>query len=274
MTFDGDYTPEGLALQGAYAFNKEHTLKWNTAVFILDEINQGPFASDDPYLLGAQLRYDAKWTRDLSSTLGVAWYHIVHDNTLVNGAVPNVNVGNTRYAAATGNHVPGELVHSYHPVVIDAAVTYTFEQFPAYRGPFPVRLGGEIMHNSGAPDDNLGWWGGIFFGRASKKHTWELSYRYKYLERDAWYEELVDSDFGAYYQALAAASAGQGSGYRAGTGIQGHIVRANYALSDGFTIGLTYFLTELIDTPSVFVAGERFKESGTHRVQLDAVWKF
>src|SRR4051812_46892874 len=60
--FDADYTPEGAALQGGFAINDKHSLKWAGGLFVLDEINQGSQASNDPYLYGAQLRYDAKWT--------------------------------------------------------------------------------------------------------------------------------------------------------------------------------------------------------------------
>jgi len=281
MVFDADYTPEGAAVQAGYAINANHSLKLNGGAFVLDEINQGAFASDDPYMLGAQLRYDAKWTPKLSTSLGLAWYTISHDNTLGNGAVPNIQVGNTRYAAATGNHAAGDLVNSYHPIVADIGVTYTFDKGPLYAGPFPIRLAGEVMHNPGADDDNNAWWGGIFLGKSGKKGTWELSWRYKRLEADAWYEEFVDSDFGAYYPSITS-SAGLGSGYRSGTGIEGHVIKASYSLSDAFTVGITYFLTEMIDptTGSVTIGsgpGARTHtsdESATHRIQIDALWKF
>jgi hypothetical protein len=41
MVFDGDYTPEGVALQGGYTPNDVHSFKLNTAYFVLDENNQG-----------------------------------------------------------------------------------------------------------------------------------------------------------------------------------------------------------------------------------------
>ena len=71
MAFDADYTPEGGALQAAYAINDSHSLKLNGAVFILDEINQGSRASHDPMLFGVQLRHDGKWTQELTTSAGL-----------------------------------------------------------------------------------------------------------------------------------------------------------------------------------------------------------
>lgn len=267
MVFDGDYTPEGVGLQGGYAFNDNHGLKWNAGYFILDEINQGAAASDDPSMLGAQLRWDAKWSPEISTTLGAAWLTVSEKEQLVNGAVPNINVGNTRNAA-------GFTTEDFAPFVLDAGLTFTLPKAPLYAGPFPVRLAGEFMHNPRADEEENGWWGGVFVGKAGKRGTWEASYRYKHLERDAWYEEFVDSDFGAY-NAAGPANSAQGAGYRAGTGIKGHIIKVGYSPSDSFTIGATWFYTHLIDEPSQASLDEGVDpESGQHRVQIDANWKF
>jgi len=277
MVFDPDYTPEGAAIQAGYVINDCHALKFNGGGFMLDEINQGSQASDDPFFVGAQLRYDAKWSPCLDSSVGLSWLGIFHEQNLGNGAVPNVNVGNKRYAVATGSHAVGDLVENFAPIVADANVTYTFEKFPLYSGPFPVKVGGEYIMNTGADQDNEGYWVGLFLGKAGKKGTWEASYRFKRLESDAWYEEFVDSDTGAYRQ-VALAGSGQAAGYRAGTGLQGHVGKLLYSLSDGFTLGVTYYLYELIDTPRVTgVFNGRDvtdKESHAHRVQVDAIWKF
>ncbi len=285
MVFDPDYTPEGFALQGGYNINANHTLKLNSGVFMLDEINQGSQASDDPYLLGAQLRYDAKWNPKLSTTMGIAWMSLFDEENLGNAAVPNVNVGNSRYATATGSHLAGDLIEGYAPIVADASVTYNLDSFPLYTGPFPIRLGGEYMVNPEADTRNDAYWLGIFFGKSGKKNTWELSYRYKRLEGDAQYEEFVDSDTGAYRtpgSSFALAGSGQGAGYRAGTGVKGHVAKLAYSPSDSFTVGVTYYLFELIDTPvATATVGTgtnartvREQESAAHRVQLDAIWKF
>ena len=281
MVFDPDYTPEGFALQSGYNINKNHSLKLNAGIFFLDEISQGAQASNDPLLYGAQLRYDAKWSDHISSTIGLAWLGISDEQNLNNAAVNNGNVGNTRYPAnVVGGqtiHTAGDLVEDFNPVVVDASVTYTLDKLVGYKGAFPIRVGGEYMNNPGADEKNDAYWLGVFFGKSGKKGTWELSYRYKRQEADSWYEEFVDSDTGAYRQ-VALGGSGQGAGYRSGTGVKGHVIKAAYSPSDSFTIGVTYYLYELIDTPRVTstVGGRTVttEESAAHRVLLDATWKF
>jgi hypothetical protein len=277
MVFDPDYTPEGFAIASGYTIDDKHSLKLSGGLFILDEINQGAQASDDPLMSGVQLRYDAKWTPKIATSLGAGILHISDEENLGNGAVPNINVGNSRDAA--GNLT----ANNYHPFVLDASLTYMVDKFPFNTGPFPIKIGGEFMHNPGADEDNEGYWAGIFLGKSGKKGTWELSYRYKRLESDAWYEEVVDSDTGVYRQVAppggAIPGAGQSAGYRAGTGLKGHVARFAYSPSDAFTIGVTYYMYELVDTPSVVSTlpgggTVTTKESNTHRVQLDAIWKF
>ncbi len=269
MLFDHDYTPEGAAVQVAYNINSKNSLKFTGGYFLLDEINQGANASNDPFMLGAQLRYDAKLAPNLSGTLGVAWLAMSEAANLTNGAVANINVGNTR------DNKTGALVNDYYPVIVDAALTYSIEKTGFYPGSLPIRIGGEFMHNPGAHENNQGWWVGAFLGKAAKKNTWELSYRYKYLENDAWYEEFVDSDYGAYYATAPLNGVGQSgkkTGSFNGTGVDGHIVKAVYALSDSFTIGATWFYTGLIESQDAKTHANQ--ESGQHRIQLDAIWKF
>jgi len=281
MIFDADYTPEGAAIQAAYTFNDVHSLKFNSGVFVLDEIGQNaagaPQSSEDPYMVGFQLKHDAKWSPKLSSSAQVSWLSIFSEQSLVNGAVPNVNVGNTRYGTTPpppGNNFPGGLVNDYTPVVVGASVTYSLDKVLGYKGAFPITVLGEFAHNTGATDNNQAWWAGVTFGKSGKKGNWEVSYRYKRLEADAWYEEMVDSDFGAYY-ATAQPNSAKGAGYQAGTGTQGHIIKGVYSLSDSFSLSATFFLTDLInDSAPVVVNGIPYSSSGTMRVQLDATWKF
>ncbi len=300
MVFDSDYTPEGLALQGGYIFNDMHAVKWNGGMFVLDEVNQGAFASDDPMMWGFQLRWDANWINDpakfpkIQSSVGVSWLNLTEADSLGNAAVANINGGNTRFGTngaagpvaipGSSHAVVGNLVHDYSPIVVDASFGVTLEKFPMYPGNFPIRVGGEYAHNPGADDKNNAWSAGVSFGKAGKKKTWELGYRYKHMESDFWYEETVDSDFGTYYAVAplsqtippglgTSAASGFGAGYRATTGIKGHTVKLTYSLSDSVTLAATWYYAHLIEEPSGTAIGKD-PESGTHRVQVDAMWKF
>lgn len=269
IVFDPDYTPEGLAFQASYDIvdkpekNRKHSIKASGGFFALDEFNQGANRGNDPYFLAGQVRLESMWSKKVHTSVGFTALSLYGHSALLTANVPDSTSGNTRGAG-------GLLVNNYTPLIGDASFTYTLDSFPLYPGPFPIKLAGDYIHNPSAPINNSGYSLGITFGKAGKKGTWELSYRYKRLEQDANYEEFVDSDTGAFYQAAVAAR-GAGAGYNAGTNLKGHVVRASYSPSDAFTLSASYYLYDLINPA---VVGGLKTESGTGRLQVDAMWKF
>lgn len=255
MMFDRDYTPEGATAELTYRVNAEHTLKFNGGAFVLDELGAD---SNDPYVLGAQLRWDAAWSPHWSTALGASAWTIESAQNLGTAAIPNQAGGNTRTAA-------GALVYDYKPIQADASVTYLFDKFPFYQVACPVTLAGEVIHNPEVDDRGDGYAVGVIVGKSGKRGLWDLSYHYRNLEGDAWFEEFTESDFGANY---VAAPVGGTAGYRSGTNVRGHIVRGQYSPTDSLTLGVTYWLTELIEESP---AGS---DSGTGRLQVDATLKF
>lgn len=260
MVFDADYTPEGLGLQTAYQLSDAHSLQLIGGAFVLDELGG---SSHDPYLFGGQARFNSAWTPKVQTSVGGAVFTIQDDQSLVNANVPNVNRGNTRNAATAP-------VYNFNPIYADASVTFTLDHAPFYTGPFPIKVGGDYIINPAAPSsaDNYGYSTGVTFGKSGKKNTWELSYTWKYLGENAWYEELVDSDFGAFYEVPTANSGFAGPGYGSGTGVKGHIVKLAYSPYDCLTLSAKWFRTELIN-PSP--AGS---DSMMNRIQVDALLKF
>jgi len=69
MVFDPDLTPEGVVLQGSYAFNDAHTLAFTGGGFVLDE-EKG--SVHDPAMIGEQLMLNSKWNLHWASSLGLA----------------------------------------------------------------------------------------------------------------------------------------------------------------------------------------------------------
>lgn len=263
MIFDGDYTPEGAASQIGYTFNERHAAKLNLGGFVLDESGG---TSSDPFLLGAQLRFESVWSPKWQSSFGIAGLMIAGTENLLSTTVPDGNKGNTRIDVnpATNVTVFG-LAETFNPVVVDGSLTYSLDKFPTYAGPFPIRLAAEYANNAAAEDNNQAFSAGITFGKSGKRGTWDLTYRYKYLESDFWFEELVDSDTGAFYQTGVAQSAGA-TGYHPGTNLRGHYMRAAYSPYDSVTLSATYFLFDVIQG--------RTKYSETGRLQIDASLKF
>jgi hypothetical protein len=216
-------------------------------------------------MLGAQVRWDAAWSKKWGSTLGLTGLTLQNSDMLTNATtVPNQNVGNTR----TAN---GVLVYDFNPYVIDGAVTYTLDSFPMYKGAFPIKVGGEYMQNPGAPSgaDNFAWNAGVTFGKSGKRGTWELSYAYRWLGANAWWEEIVDDDFGAFYaRTTTFPGATAGAGYGSGTNVKGHVLRLAYSPTDALTLSAKWFLTDLINP---FPNGSN---SEMNRIQVDAMLKF
>jgi hypothetical protein len=272
MVFDADYTPEGFGAQAAFNLSDQHVLKLNGGAFVLDEIGG---STKDPYLFGLQLREDAAWTKKLTSSVGIAILDITSEETLANPNVPNINVGNTRSA----NGAP---TYNLNPIVADASLTYSLDSAPLYTGAFPIRVGGDFMYNGGAPDsaDNHAWSAGVTFGKAGKRKTWELAYTYKWLGANAWWEELTDSDFGAYWKSgppnsvgANATAAAVAPGYYAGTDVRGHIVKFSYSPYDFLTLSAKWFYTDLVSDSFTSVPN-RQGSTTMNRIQVDATLKF
>lgn len=270
--FDFDYTPEGLGSQWAYNLSAQQVLKLNLGGFVLDELGG---SLRDPYLGGAQLRLDSTWSPKIATTAGAGFLKIWSSENLPSSGVPDINAGNAR-AVILGSDgkfsALGAPVSHYETLVADAAFTYTLSSFPFYTGAFPVKVFGEYLYNTDASTQNSGYTAGVTFGKAGKKRTWELTYRYKVLEGDAWWEELPDSDYGAFYQngpsAKDKTARARSSGYWAGTNVRGHVVKGSYSVLDPLTLSVTWFATDLIQ--------EYLPASDSHmnRVQVDAVFKF
>jgi hypothetical protein len=196
---------------------------------------------------------------------------------LSSGSVPNANVGNTRIIPTGTNQASAVPLYQFAPLLADASMTYLFDSAPLYPGAFPVKLAGSWLHNAQAPSsaDNYGWSAGIAFGKAAKRGTWEVSSCYKYLGANAIWEEVVDDDFGAYWASVTGANfniANDAAGYYTGTNVRGLVTKLAYSPTDALTLSFKWYLTELIDVPTVAPGVD--VESRANRFQVDAVLKF
>lgn len=240
MVFDPDLTPEGAAIQGKYTINDRNDITYAGAVLVLDEVAG---STHDPYMYGGQVAWNSKLTEDLASSVGV-------------GAL---QIGDKSGLTAIG----GNNKNNYNPIIADASLTYTLDSFPLYPGKFPIKVAAEYMNNPGVSQNNNGYWAGITFGKSGKKHTWDLSYRYEYVEANAWYNQLMDDDNAAFVP--TSLTAGSFSG---GTNIKGHLIKFNYSIYDSLTFSLTCYVNDLINNP---VAGAK---TGAVHAMADIMWKF
>jgi hypothetical protein len=270
MVFDPDWTPEGAAIQSGYTFNDQQSILVNGAAFVEDQEVGGTDKGSvrAPALFSGQAIWNANWTSRLGTSLGIGGYLLQNSKNLTTANVPYINQGNTR--AVVGG--TGVLVNGYTPIIADASATYKLDSFPMYPGAFPIKVSGEYINNVdtiSGNNNNQGYWAGVTFGKSGKKHAWDISYRYEYLEADAAYDQLVDDDNGAYYQT---APTGGAAGWYSGTNIKGHLIKANYSITDSLTFTFTCFMNQLI-TPSLNSPGGEPKNSALH-VMADLMWKF
>ena len=269
MVWDYDVDPEGGALQLGYKLNERHSFKLNGAFFVLDELNQGAGAvpsigaSHDPFVYGAQALLESKWSSRIETSLGIAAFDITHRDALSAKVQPFYNSGNSR------DPVNGVLLYNFNPIIGTASATYRLDNFPLYTGKFPVKLMGEYLDNPGAPANNTAYRVGATFGKAGKKHQWEINYRYQRLEADAWFDAIVDDDNGAYYAAgnPQLIGTGKASGWFGGTNVKGHLVQATYSITDFLNFTFTYYLNDLI-------IGAPHQSSSAGHFMADLNWRF
>jgi hypothetical protein len=294
MVFDADYTPEGAIAQAGYTINDQHSVQLTGAAFVLDEEST---SQQDPAMFGGQLIWNANWTQRISTSLGLGGFAITSPAQLTSatgnpptgaGNVAYINQGNTRIFNPNANYNPAtgiatgawELKNNYTPIIVDASATYKLDTFPFYAGAFPIKISGEYMINPGAlqnDNQNQGIWAGIQFGKAGTKGTWDISYRYEYIEADVWYDQLVDDDNVAYYQnPVNGAPVGSGTGMYGGTNVKGHLIRADYSITDALTFSFTCYINQLIypnlNVQPGYVGGE--PQSNALHVMADLMWRF
>jgi hypothetical protein len=267
MVFDPDYTPEGGALQTVYKFSDTQSIALNGAVFVLNDSSSGTTGgfNADSLMYGGQALWNAKWTPHIASVLGVSMLDISDSSKqLTTANYPlsfTSNQGNSRTAG-------GVLVDHYSPIIGDASVTYTLDSFPLYPGTFPIKLAGEFMDNTAIASGNKGWWAGVTFGQAAKKHSWDISYRYEYLQQNAWWDQVVDDDNVAYYHNASGAFI---AGMMGGTNIKGHLIKADYMLSDSLTFSATCYINDLINEN---IGGVNEPQNRAIHFMADLMWKF
>jgi Putative porin len=271
MLFDYDIVPEGTAIGASRKLSDDHQLKATGAFFVLGEINQGAGTlptsivdpTADPYLLGAQLLWEAKWTPRFSSSAGISFFDLGARKSLTpQGQDPFYNSGNTRDSN-------GVLLYNYNPVIGSGSVTWKGPDTAIYPGNLPVTLNGEYLENPSAPVNNHAWRAGVTLGKAGKRNTWEVSYRYQRLEADAWFDALEDDDNGAYYATGNPQMAGTGkkNGWFGGTNVKGSLFQGVYSFTDYMNLTFTYYLNSLI----VNIPGH---SSDAGHFMADLNWRF
>lgn len=116
-------------------------------------------------------------------------------------------------------------------------------------GSLPLTLFGHHIENREASTLDTGYALGFTLGKAGDPRSWEVSYVYQDLEKDAHFGQFVDSDFGGGV-----------------TDSNGSVFRLIFAPAKSWTLNGTYFMNERF--------GATGPERDYDRLQLDLNYKF
>jgi hypothetical protein len=296
LQYDHDVTPEGLAEQLTWKFGdkEQHTLFANLGQFVLDEVSGNV---NDEYLFEFQGGIEAKFKRVKAKVAG--GYYFTHNLELMgiasgnqpSGATTNgaqttsPNRGNTAQLlpAVAGTLANGPLgyLEDFKVLTARGEVAWSVSDKPLWGGtPFLLTFSAEYITNMASAyensiiptaalgttaigDETEGYSFQIALGEAKKKGQWQVAYQYKYLEADATWDSITDSDWGS-----------------GGTDRRGSVIKAAYNLQDWWQLGCTVFMSDKISNRSngSGALGRPYQQGwrgeDMTRIQLDTVFKF
>lgn len=235
VIWDGDVTPEGGAVK--YTLGDEWKAQLVGAALTLEERS----SDDDSMVYGAQLKLSGALSEMLSLAAGVSYYQFsnIEGFDVIDPAGKKSSYGNsTRSVVEDG---VTNKVYAYEYQLVEPFVSLTANT------PVPVTVFANYVRNTEPDDDNTGYGTGVKLGKAKDPGSFELSYLYKKVEKDATLGLLTDSD-----------------AWGGGTDGKAHKISAAYQINKNWQAGVTYFIaTKGLE-----------KDVDYNRLQLDLVAKF
>lgn len=229
LIWDADLNPEGLGLS------------YNDGRFFANLLGtwlESDSDSNKAFAAGGQLGVAWPVTDELRLTLGAGYFDI---STAGKGAFYVVSGKPAKYF---GNSVDADSRYLYDYQQLQGFAEAAFEVFG-----LPASVFFDYVRNLDADQFDTGWATGARLGAARARGSWELSYAYQDLERDAVFGLWTDSDFGG-----------------GGTDTKGHVLRGAYALTDKTQLALAYFSNQ--------IGANRGSKVDYDRLQLDLSFKY
>jgi len=241
LTWDGDWTPEGLA----FKYNRG----WFFANALGNYFESDSSKDNDNFSWGGQIGASGT-IGAVKLTGGLGYYSIAtkgETTTFGDPADPGDFFGNTAIepGGLPCGTTPGiECVYLY-----DYELTQVFAEAEFNLGDWPVLMFFEYMNNSDPSDNDTGWLLGGRVGQAKDRGQMQFTYYYAEKEADSMLGLVTDSDFGG-----------------GGTDSTGHWLQFNYGVNKSWTIGAQYFINE-VDLASG-------NKSDYNRLMIDMQWKW
>lgn len=212
LIWDGDLSMEGIAAQYNLELSEETSLFANAGGFYvrLDDSD-----TDSLSMFGAQGGVMHSFDKDNKLTAGVGYFdygNLVGETYLLG-------------SSSKGNSYSGGYLYDYD----------LFEGFAEYAtkiGVLPVSVYGDyVMNTASSVSEDTGWLVGTTINKCKDPGSWEFSYDYRDVERDAVVGTFNDSDF-----------------IGGGTNGKGHRFGITYQLAKNTQAGLSYFMNDKYNT--------------------------
>jgi len=220
LTWDGDWTPEGLAVK--------YQRDWFFANVLGTHLEGDSKKSNRNFSLGGQVGASGM-IGDMKVTGGLGYYSIPtkgRATTFGDPTDPGDFFGNTAVEAGglpCGTTPDADCVYLY-----DYNLMQVFGEASFDIGEFPALVFFDYVNNSDPSENDTGWIVGTKIGQAKDRGEMQFTYFYADKEADSMLGLLTDSDFGG-----------------GGTDSRGHWLQVNYGVSNSWAIGAQYFINEI-----------------------------
>ena len=241
LTWDGDWTPEGLAVK--------YQRDWFFANALGTYLEGDSKKSNKNFSWGGQVGVSGV-IGDMKVTGGLGYYSIPTKGRLTtfgDPTDPGDFFGNT--AVEAGGFACGTTPDADCVYVYDYDLMQVFGEASFDIGEFPALVFFDYVNNSDPSENDTGWIVGTRIGQAKDRGEMQFTYYYADKETDSMLGLLTDSDFAG-----------------GGTDNKGHWLQFNYGVSKSWAIGAQYFINE-IDLASG-------SKSDYNRLMIDMQWKW
>lgn len=241
LTWDGDWTPEGLALK--------YSREWFFANAIGTYLEGDSRKSNDNFSWGGQVGATGV-VGDMKLTGGLGYYSIPtkgKTTTFGDPTDPGDYFGNT--AVESGGEACGTTADASCVYLYDYNLMQVFGEASFEIGEWPALVFFDYVNNSDPSDNNTGWLLGTKIGQTKDRGEMQFTYYYADKEADSMLGLLTDSDFGG-----------------GGTDSNGHWLQFNYGVNKSWVVGAQYFFNE-VDIASG-------SKSDYNRLMIDMQWKW
>jgi hypothetical protein len=240
LMWDGDWTPEGLAVT-----YKRDIVYLNTLGTWLESDSKD---GNSNFSWGAQLGGEGK-VGDVKLKGGVGYFDIKTKGDRTYFGDPNNPAdyfGNTSVGTDCGMLMSPTTNCVY---AFDYLLTEVFGEVGFGYGGFPTVLFFDYVNNSDPSDNNTAWTAGFRAGQTTDSGQVQFSYFYADKEADGVFGLLTDSDFAG-----------------GGTDNKGHFTKLMYGINRSWSIGAQYFINEIdINSGS---------KRDYNRLMIDTQWKY